>query len=111
MTHDNHNEAADQPVHCVIDVTVHDDDAFQEYVRGHIPTITAHGGTFIIATDTPESIEGEWQPTLFLMHRWPSRAAFKRWYDSAEYKPWKAMRQGCSTAKIILVDEVSSETE
>ena len=38
-------------------------------------------------------IEGHWSPKLFVVHEWPSEAAFRTWDTSEEYAPWKKLRK------------------
>ena len=68
------------------------------------PTLEKYGGRFVVAGGQFEVIEGDWTPRLVVVHQWPSRAAFKEWYASDEYRPWKAKRHAASAANVILVD-------
>jgi uncharacterized protein (DUF1330 family) len=92
------------PAYAIIDVDVRDADGFDEYVAGHAATVEQYGGTLLVAGGRQEIIEGEWIPRRLVIHRWPSAEAFKRWYDSEEYRPWKVLRQRVATASVVLVE-------
>ncbi len=92
------------PAYSIVDVEVTDQQLFEEYVEGHQPTLAEHGGRFLVAGGRHEVIEGEWSPRLVVVHEWPSRGAFKAWYSSEAYRPWKEKRRASSNANVILVD-------
>lgn len=92
------------PAFSIVDVEVLDQEKFNRYVQGHQPTLEPYGGKFIIAGGTHEVIEGDWNPHLVVVHQWPDREAFRSWYESEEYGPWKEMRHESSKANVILVD-------
>ncbi len=94
----------ESPVYSIVDVEVTDEERFNHYVQGHQPTLERYGGKFLVAGGKHEVIEGEWEPHLVVVHQWPNRAAFRAWYDSEEYRPWKEIRQASSRANVIVVD-------
>jgi uncharacterized protein (DUF1330 family) len=97
---DNENK----PVYSVVDVTVHDQILFQEYVDGHQHTLEKYGGKFLVAGGRFEVLEGDWNPKLLVIHQWPSRQSFDDWYGSEEYRPWEAKRHAASSANLVVVD-------
>jgi uncharacterized protein (DUF1330 family) len=96
--------AAAPPAYAIIDVDVHDTAGFEEYVAGHAATVAQYGGTLLVAGGRREIIEGEWVPRRLVVHRWPSAEAFKRWYASEDYRPWKMLRQRVASASVVLVE-------
>jgi len=92
------------PAYAIIDVDVRDAAGFEEYVAGHTETVERYGGTVVVAGGRQEIIEGEWVPRRLVVHRWPSAEAFKRWYDSEDYRPWKVLRQRVADASVVLVE-------
>jgi len=90
-------------VYSILDVKITDEELFHEYVAGHLPTVAQYGGKFLVAGGGHEAIEGDWIPHTMVMHEWPDKDAFERWYDSIEYEPWRAMRQhACSTDFVVV---------
>jgi uncharacterized protein (DUF1330 family) len=99
------------PAFVVIDVEVRDGPAFGRYVQGHMPGLIAAGGEFLVAGGRFEVIEGEWKPRRLVMHRWPSAAAFRGWYGSAEYWPWREQRFAAASTDVALVMGLSEKTK
>ncbi|MFD2166986.1 DUF1330 domain-containing protein [Thalassotalea euphylliae] len=83
---------------------IHDDEKFSEYVKGHIPTIEAYGGRFLIKGYSGEVLEGNWPSNFIVVHEFPSIERFKAWYYSDEYQPWKQLRQSCADVNVILTE-------
>jgi len=89
-------------VYVLLDVTVKDRKKFMEYVEGHKPSMQQYGGKLLFRSNDMEPIEGSWRPKLFVVHEWPSEEAFKQWYHSAEYAPWKELRKDAMDINMIL---------
>ncbi len=85
-------------------ISISDPNKFAEYVNGHIPSIEQYGGRFLVKGAVGEALEGEWESTRMVVHEFPSIEQYKLWYNSEEYKPWKALRQSCSDVKVVLVE-------
>ncbi|HEU4367129.1 MAG TPA: DUF1330 domain-containing protein [Methylomirabilota bacterium] len=90
----------------IVDIDVHDSAGLEEYRRRVPATISAYGGRFVVRGGTFEALEGSWQPKRLVLLEFPSLDQAKRWYDSEEYRPLKAMRLKASTSNLILVDGV-----
>ena len=99
------------PAYSIVDVRVRDEARFQQYVDGHMATLTPYGGRFLVAGGRFDVVEGDWTPHLLVVHRWPSRAAFYDWYGSEAYRPWKRLRRASSTANVVLVEGLPEDPE
>jgi uncharacterized protein (DUF1330 family) len=53
-----------------------------------------------------EKIEGGWSPKLFVVHERPSENAFKDWYNSKEYAPWKKLREEAIDMNMVLAKTI-----
>ena len=87
-----------QPLFAVIEVTIKDRDSFIEYVKGHLPTIPNYGGSFltelrVIEQFADPSIQNSSANHLYIIQKWPDRKSFDAWWTSAEYAPWKSVRE------------------
>jgi uncharacterized protein (DUF1330 family) len=90
----------------IVDIEIHDPAGLEEY-RTQVPaTITKYGGRFIVRGGKFEQLEGEWQPKRLVLLEFPSVEQARRWYDSEEYRPLKAMRLKASNSNLILVEGV-----
>jgi uncharacterized protein (DUF1330 family) len=96
------------PGFSVVDIEVRDAAAFSRYVQGHMPSLNAAGGQFLAAGGRIEVIEGQWRPRRVVLHRWPSPQAFRDWYASEAYRPWKELRHAVSSANVALVAGLSN---
>ena len=90
----------------IVDIDIHDAAGLEEY-RNQVPaTLTKYGGRFIVRGGKFEKLEGHWQPKRLVLLEFPSVEQAKRWYDSEEYRPLKAMRLKASSGSLILVEGV-----
>ena len=65
---------------------------FSEYIPGTLASIQKHGGGVLVATNDPETAEGEVSGNWHVVLEFPSMADAKAWYDCDEYQPVKALR-------------------
>jgi uncharacterized protein (DUF1330 family) len=70
-------------------------------------TIEQYGGRFLARAGATELIEGGPEPKRIVIIEFPDTAAFKRWYNSAEYKKILPGRLDNSTARGFIVEGVS----
>jgi uncharacterized protein (DUF1330 family) len=69
----------------IVELDVQDAAMFEQY-RARVPaTIERYGGRY-------ETLEGEWRPARIVLLEFPSMAEARRWYDSDEYRPFRAQR-------------------
>ena len=85
-------------------IKIHDRRKFDNYVAGHLDSITQYGGSFIVKGAHGIVLEGHWDSSLMVIHEFPDRKQFDSWYGSEEYRPWKALRQSCAEVNVILVE-------
>lgn len=90
----------------IVDIDIHDAAGLEEYRKQVPATITKYGGRFIVRGGKVEQLEGEWQPKRLVLLEFPSLEQARRWYDSEEYRPLKAMRLKASSSNLILVEGV-----
>lgn len=90
----------------MVDIDIHDEAGLGEY-RQQVPaTIAKYGGRFIVRGGKFETLEGQWHPKRLVVLEFPSVEQAKRWYDSEEYRPLKAMRFKASKSNLVLVEGV-----
>ena len=90
----------------VVDVEVHDREAYEEYRSQVLPTIEQYGGRFLVRGGAVEVLEGDWQPGRFVILEFPSRERAREWYDSPEYQAILPIRLRHARSKAILVGGV-----
>jgi uncharacterized protein (DUF1330 family) len=90
----------------IVDLDARDPAGLEEY-RQQVPaTIAKYGGRYLVRGGKFETLEGNWQPKRVVVLEFPSVEQAKRWYDSAEYRPLKAMRFKASNSNMVLVEGV-----
>ena len=82
-----------EPVYCIALFHVPDIDAYRrEYARQVLPQLGALGARVLVASGTPEVLEGKWPSDWTVVIRFPDRATAMRWYESEAYAPLKRVR-------------------
>jgi uncharacterized protein (DUF1330 family) len=95
------------PAYVIADVRdVRDAEALVQYRRGNTDAVARHGGRFLVRGGDFEVLEGEWPTLRMVVAEFPDAAAARAWYESDDYAPLKAMRQGASETNIILLEGV-----
>ena len=88
----------------IADVTVKNPDAYAEYRKQVLPTITKYGGRFIVRGGAHETLEGDWRPGRVVVIEFPDMETARAWYRSKEYGPLVKLRQGASSGRLVLVE-------
>ncbi len=52
-------------------------------------------------------IEGTWSPKLFVVQEWTNEKAFRDWYGSQEYAPWKELRKDAMDINMVLARKMA----
>ncbi len=91
-----------ETIYVLLDVVVRDRAKFMGYVEGHKPSMQQYGGKLLFRSNDMEAIEGNWSPKLFVVQEWPDEDAFKRWYNSKEYEPWRKLREAAMDINMVL---------
>ncbi|MBL8324998.1 MAG: DUF1330 domain-containing protein [Rubrivivax sp.] len=100
--------ATQPPALALIDLRdLRDRELFGRYAQGHQAGLRAAGGEFLAAGGRFQVLEGTWAPGRVVLQRWPSLAAFRAWYDSAPYRPWREMRWAASQADFAVFEGLS----
>jgi uncharacterized protein (DUF1330 family) len=90
--------------YCIAEIEITNRDWIPDYVANVTKMVEAHGGRYLARTAQVEKLEGDGDTPLFvLILEWPSREAAIGFYESEEYRPYRAARQGGSTSDFFLV--------
>lgn len=88
----------------IVEVTIHDQDLYDEYKKLTPATIDAFDGKFVVRGAQTESLEGDWNPKRLVVLEFPSAERAKEWWNSEEYSKAKAIRQRAATTKMLVVE-------
>jgi uncharacterized protein (DUF1330 family) len=90
----------------IVEVDVQDTATFGEYRKQVPATIAKYGGRYLVRGGQAETLEGDWHPRRVVILEFPSVEQAKRFYDSADYAPLKALRLRSAKSKLLLVEGV-----
>lgn len=88
----------------IFEIEVTDPAAWQHYREVAGPVMTAAGGSFVVASERVEPLEGGWVPPSISVVRFDSFETARRFYHSAEYQELLKLRLAASRGRGILVD-------
>jgi uncharacterized protein (DUF1330 family) len=92
------------PAYVIVNVTIHDPDAYAEYAAGTPAAAAAYGGRFLVRGGEVTPKEGDWRPQRLVVLEFPDMEAARRWYDSPEYTPLRAIRERAATSDLVMVE-------
>lgn len=90
----------------IVGLDVHDEETMEEYRELVSPNIAAYGGRYLVRGGAMEVLEGNWAPRRTVVLEFPDMAALKRWYDSPDYAPIRALRFRSASADAIAVEGI-----
>ncbi len=88
----------------VVQIEVHDPEAFESYKARVSPTVEAYGGRYAVRGGTIETLEGDWNPSRFVILEFDSVAQAKAWWSSEEYRAPKELRHQAASSQMIVVE-------
>ncbi|HVO62567.1 MAG TPA: DUF1330 domain-containing protein [Terriglobales bacterium] len=92
------------PAYLIVNVDIKDRIAFEDYVRDVPPIVRKFGGEYLAVSDTPEVIEGSWQPHRLVLVRFPDMAAAQAFLDAPEYVPWRELRKRVTISEMVALE-------
>jgi uncharacterized protein (DUF1330 family) len=87
-----------------VDVT--DPVQYEEYKKLSSAAMQAHGAEVCVRGGKVEVLEGDWAPARLVILKFPTAAAAKAFYDSAEYALARHARAHAAHMRMILVEGV-----
>lgn len=91
-------------VYVINNMTIHDKDQYKKYLGEFMPIFERYGGKVLAAQNAPVPVEGAWPFHRTVLLSLPSRDAFDRWVDSAEYKAIAAHRIAGTVSNVVVLD-------
>ncbi len=92
------------PAYVIVQVEITDWDKFREYLKETPHTIAAHGGRYVARAGETVTLEGEENRKRIVVIEFPSLDHARKWYDSAEYRRVKTIREGAAIGSIIAIE-------
>ena len=97
------------PVYVIAQGRIEDREMLDEYVGKALPTIQSSSGRVLAVDESPEVIEGRVEHPRTVILEFPSREAFRAWYDSDAYQSVLPLRLESTPGSLIVVDGLSSQ--
>ena len=88
----------------IFDVEIRDQERYQEFMRLVKPALESAGGKYLARGGTHTVYEGDWKPRRIVILEFPDVAAFEGFYTGAVYQGLKAIRDECSSARLVAVE-------
>jgi len=88
----------------IVDITIHDTERYQDYVRQVPALIEKHQGIYLIRGGEVEIKEGNWRPHRVIVLQFPSRQQANAFLEDPDYQPVAAIRHAAATTNAILVE-------
>jgi uncharacterized protein (DUF1330 family) len=88
----------------IFDVEIRDATQYQAFMASVKPALEEAGGKYLARGGAHKIYEGDWQPRRIVLLEFPSVAAFEGFYNGPAYQGLKAIRDACSSARLVSVD-------
>lgn len=92
------------PAYVVFDVEIRDPERYQDFMRQVKPALEAAGARYLARGGALKVYEGDWQPRRIVLIEFPSVAAWESFYFGPVYQGLKAIRDECSSARLVSVE-------
>ena len=89
----------------IVDTKIHDAERYEEYKALARPVAEKYGGRYLARGGTMDVVDqGLWSPTRMVLLEFPDVAAARRFNDSDEYAPVKAMRHEYADSTLVIIE-------
>ena len=88
----------------IFDVDIRDMAKYQEFIKGVKPAVEAAGARYLARGGAHTVYEGDWVPRRIVVLEFPSVAAWESFYKGPVYQGLKAVRDECSSARLVAVE-------
>ena len=88
----------------IFDVDIRDMDKYRVFMDGVKPALEATGARYLARGGAHKVHEGAWSPRRIVLLEFPSMEAWEAFYNGDTYRSLRAVREGCSTARLVSVE-------
>lgn len=92
----------------IFDVEIRDMERYQDFMRQVKPALEAAGARYLARGGAHKVYEGDWSPRRIVLLEFPSVAAWEAFYNGPTYQGLKAIRDECSSARLVGVEGLAS---
>ena len=88
----------------IFDVEIFDMSLYQDFMNGVKPALEAAGAKYLSRGGSHRVYEGDWEPRRIVILEFPSVTAWEQFYEGPVYQSLKAIRDQCSSARLVSVE-------
>lgn len=88
----------------IFDVDISDMAKYQEFMAGVKPALEQAGAKYLARGGEHKVHEGDWSPRRIVLLEFPSLEAWESFYHGPTYSGLKAIRDACSSARLVSVE-------
>lgn len=88
----------------IVDVTVKNPEAYEEYKKLAPPSIAAYGGKYVARGGRTEVLEGEWSPRRLVILEFESVERAREWVNCPEYATARKLRQASADTNMVVIE-------
>lgn len=92
----------------IFDVEIRDSQRYQEFMTKAKPALAEVGARYLARGGAHKVYEGDWNPRRIVLLEFPSVAAWESFYYGPVYQGLKAIRDECSSARLVSVEGLAA---
>jgi len=92
----------------IFDVEIRDAGQYQDFMSKVKPALEEAGARYLARGGAHKVYEGDWNPRRIVLLEFPSVAAWESFYYGPVYQGIKAIRDECSSARLVSVEGVAA---
>jgi len=94
------------PAFVIFDVEIRDAQRYQDFMLQVKPALEAAGARYPARGGAHKVYEGDWSPRRVVLLEFPSVPAWEAFYNGPVYQGLKAIRDECSSSRLVSVEGV-----
>lgn len=95
-------------VYIIAQLEIHDRQEYEKYESGFFDIFSKYSGEFLVISEDPVVLEGNWPYKRTVVLRFPSAEEAMEWYESTEYQDLAQHRFRASNANLVMVEALPS---
>lgn len=92
------------PAYAIFDVEIYNPERYQDFMQQVKPALEAEGGRYLSRGGAHKIYEGDWTPRRIVIIEFPSMQKLEAFYYGETYQSLKAIRDECSSARLVGVE-------
>jgi uncharacterized protein (DUF1330 family) len=97
------------PAYVIVTVDVLDEEAGLAYASVAQESVLSHGGRYLVASPTPEPVEGTWESSRIVVIEFSDMDRIREWYSSPGYRRARGIREGRIRVGMLFVEGAPPE--